>query len=104
VEGRIAIVVDDLIAGGTTVARAAHACRDRGATRVIAVASHGVFAPTAPDMLASPDVDQVLITDSLPGQPLPAGPFAAKLQRLSVAPLIAEAIARLNAGGSGRLD
>jgi ribose-phosphate pyrophosphokinase len=104
VEGRIAIVVDDLIAGGTTVARAARACRDRGAARVIAVASHGVFAPTAPDLLAGPDVDQILITDSLPAPPMPAGPFAAKLRRLSVAPLIAEAIARLNAGGSGRLD
>ena len=102
-EGRVAIVVDDLIA----VARAsgaARACRDRGAARVIAVASHGVFAPTAPDMLATPDVDQVLVADSLPAQPMPAGPFAAKLQRLPVAPLIAEAIARLHAGGSGRLD
>jgi ribose-phosphate pyrophosphokinase len=100
VDGRIAIVVDDLIAGGTTVARAARACRDRGAARVIAVASHGVFAPTAPDVLGGPDVDRVLVTDSIPAQSMPAGPFAAKLRRLGVAPLIAEAIARLHTGGS----
>lgn len=97
VDGRAAIIVDDLIAGGSTVARAARACRQRGAMRVIAVASHGVFAPTAPDMLAGADVDRVIVTDSLPPRSLPAGGFAAKLQRLTVAPLVAEAIRRLHA-------
>jgi ribose-phosphate pyrophosphokinase len=97
VEGRVAVIVDDLISGGTTVARAARTCRERGATRVIAVAAHGVFASTAPDTLAGPDVDQVVVTDSIPARPLPQGPFAAKLVRLSVAPLIAEAIRRLHA-------
>lgn len=97
VDGRVAIVVDDLIAGGSTVARAARACRERGAMRVIAVASHGVFAPTAPDMLGGADVDRVIVTDSLPPRPLPAGGFAAKLQRLTVTPLVAEAIRRLHA-------
>jgi len=100
VDGRIAIVVDDLIAGGTTVARAARACRERGARRVIALASHGVFASTAPEALAGADVDRVVVTDSIPAQPLPEGAFAAKLERLSVATLFAEAIRRLNTGGS----
>ena len=44
VDGKVAIIVDDLISAGNTIARAAHACRERGATRVIACASHGVFA------------------------------------------------------------
>jgi len=97
VDGRVAIVVDDLIAGGFTVARAARACRERGAKRVIAMAAHGVFAPTAPDVLGGADVDQVIVTDSLPVRPLSAGDFEAKLQRLTVAPLFAEAIRRLHA-------
>jgi len=97
VDGRVAVIVDDLIAGGTTVARAARACRERGAQRVVAVASHGVFASTAPDMLGGPDVDQVVVTDSIPERPLPEGPLAGKLVRLSVAPLVAEAIRRLHA-------
>jgi len=97
VDGRVAVVVDDLIAGGTTVARAARACRERGALRVIAVASHGVFAPGAAETLAGPDVDRVLVTDSLPARPLPQGELAAKLVRLPIAPLVAEAIRRLHA-------
>ena len=52
VAGRIAIIVDDLISAGTTVARAARACRAQGAARVLAVASHGVFAPAANAVLA----------------------------------------------------
>jgi len=47
VEGKTAIIVDDLISAGNTIARAAKACRARGATRVLAVASHGVFATAA---------------------------------------------------------
>jgi ribose-phosphate pyrophosphokinase len=97
VEGRVAIIVDDLIAGGTTVARAARACRERGAQRVVAVASHGVFAPGAADALGGPDVDRVVVTDSIPAAPLPQCAFAAKLVRVSVAPLVAEAIRRLHA-------
>ena len=47
VAGRIVIMIDDLIASGTTLARAAQACRDAGATAVYAAASHGAFAPNA---------------------------------------------------------
>ena len=97
VDGRVAVVVDDLIAGGTTVARAARACRERGARQVIAVASHGVFAATVADALAGADVDRVIVTDSIPAPPLPEGDFAAKLVRLPIAPLLAEAIRRLHA-------
>ena len=53
VAGRDAIIVDDLISGGTTVARAAAACREHGATRVYAAASHGVFAARANAVLAA---------------------------------------------------
>jgi ribose-phosphate pyrophosphokinase len=97
VDGRVALIVDDLIAGGTTVARAARACRERGARRVVAVATHGVFAASAPDALGGPDVDRVVVADTIPAVPLPQGPFAAKLVRLSVVPLVAEAIRRLHA-------
>jgi len=97
VDGRVAVVVDDLIAGGTTVARAARACRERGARRVVAVATHGVFAASAPEVLGGPDVDRVVVTDTIAAAPLPQGAFAAKLVRLSVAPLVAEAIRRLHA-------
>jgi ribose-phosphate pyrophosphokinase len=56
-----------------------------------------VFASSAPDVLGGPDVDRVVVTDTIPAAPLPQGAFAAKLVRLSVAPLVAEAIRRLHA-------
>ena len=52
VGGKVAIIIDDLISAGTTIARAAQACRDHGATRVLAAASHGLFAGAANAVLA----------------------------------------------------
>jgi ribose-phosphate pyrophosphokinase len=100
VAGRVAIVIDDLIAGGTTLSRAAEACRRGGALRVHAAASHGVFAPGANATLATSDLEEIVVTDTIP--PLRVGNPAlqAKLVQVSVAPLFAEAIARLHGGGS----
>ncbi len=53
VDGKVAIIVDDLISAGSTIARAAQACRDHGATRVLAAASHGLFAGAANSVLAA---------------------------------------------------
>jgi ribose-phosphate pyrophosphokinase len=100
VDGRVAVIVDDLISGGTTVARAARACRDRGARQVVAVATHGVFAATAAAVLGGADVERVVVTDTIPAARVPAGALADKLVRLSVAPLVAEAIRRLHEDGS----
>jgi ribose-phosphate pyrophosphokinase len=66
VDGRTAVIVDDLISAGTTLARAAAACRHAGAARVIAAATHGVFAAEANTVLGgSSEVDAIAITDSI---------------------------------------
>jgi ribose-phosphate pyrophosphokinase len=100
VAGRIAIIIDDLISAGTTVARAARACREHGASRVYAAASHGVLAEEANAVLASADVDEIVVTDTIPPRHLVDGALKAKLEQLTVAPLFAEAIRRLHDGGS----
>jgi len=66
VEGRTVIIIDDLISTGTTIARAAKACRQNGAKRIYVAASHGVFAAKANEVLADPVFEKVIITDSLP--------------------------------------
>jgi ribose-phosphate pyrophosphokinase len=96
-KGRTAIIVDDMISGGTTLARGANACRQAGALTVIAVAAHGAFVPDASHVLAGASLDRIIILDHIPPTPLD-DVVARKLQVLESAPLFAEAIRRLHDG------
>ena len=100
VAGKVALVVDDLIASGTTMARAASACLAAGAVKVLAVATHGVFATPATDTLAHCAFEAIYVTDSVPLTAACGPQLMAKLVRVSVAPLVGEAIARLHDGSS----
>lgn len=100
VDGRCAIVYDDLIASGTTIARTTAACRGLGARRVFGAATHGLFTGDAARVLADPGLDGLVVTDTVPPFRLPPGPVRDKLQVLPGAPLFAEAIRRLHANGS----
>ena len=100
VDGRVAIIVDDLISGGTTIARAAEACRKRHAQRVFAAASHGVFAATANATLAASSVEEIIVTNTIPPLRVTDAGLRSRLVQVSVAPLFAEAISRLHTGGS----
>ncbi|MEM9482621.1 MAG: ribose-phosphate pyrophosphokinase [Cyanobacteria bacterium P01_F01_bin.116] len=99
-QGRIAIIIDDLISSGTTLARAAKACRGKGAVKVYAAASHGVFAKESNHILATPDLDKVIITNTVAPFRLTAGEVKEKLTVLDTTPLFAETIRRLHSGGS----
>jgi ribose-phosphate pyrophosphokinase len=100
VGGRTAIIIDDLISSGTTLARAAAACKALGAKRVYAAASHGLFIGAAADVLADPALEKVLVTDSVPPFRLPPALLQSRVEVLESAPLFAEAIRRLHSGGS----
>jgi len=100
VGGRTALILDDLISTGTTLARAAAACKTLGASRVIAAASHGVFVGAAGTVLADPALEKVLVTDTIPPFRLPPALLGSRVEVLESAPLFAEAIRRLHSGGS----
>ncbi len=100
VKGRVAVVIDDLIATGTTLVRAATACRELGAERVHAVATHGLFVGNARDALADPALETVTVTNSVPPFRLEGWARRDKLVVLDVSGLIASAISRLHANGS----
>ena len=100
VEGRVAIVLDDLIGAGTTIQRTAAACRARGATAVHAAASHGLFVGAAAQLLADDALAGIVVTDSVPPFRLPTGAVRDKLVVLPTAPLFARAIACMHGGGS----
>lgn len=100
VRGRAVVIVDDMVAGGATLARAARACRDAGAASVIAAATHGVFSGMAEDVLAAAPIDRLLVTDSIPPGPLRDPGLLARVEYVPAAPLFAEALARMHSGGS----
>jgi ribose-phosphate pyrophosphokinase len=102
VAGRVAIVIDDLIAGGGTVARAATACRAHGAARVFVAATHGVFSTGAAETLLTAPIDGVAVTDAVPLQERDATAEALQdlLTIIPSASLFAEAIRRRHENGS----
>ncbi|MCC5812038.1 MAG: ribose-phosphate pyrophosphokinase [Ectothiorhodospiraceae bacterium] len=93
VDGCVAVIVDDLIAGGTTMRRAVRTVMQHGATGAIAVATHGVFADEAPALLDEPGLETVLVTNSVASPLLASG--HARLQVLPVEPMLAAAISSL---------
>lgn len=95
VEGCVAIIVDDLIASGETIARAATACRERGAVKTIAAAAHGLFSDGAPALFGESGPDVVLVCD---GVNVPEVADPARLRIVPASPLFAAAISRLHSG------
>ena len=100
IEGRIAIIVDDLISTGGTIGRAIAACRSRGARAVYAAATHGIFVGEAARMVADSGLERLVITDTIPPFRLDAALVRGKVTVLDTAPLFAEAIRRIHTGGS----
>lgn len=96
VAGATAIIVDDLISSGGTLLRAASAARRAGAAGVIAMATHGLFMPGAAALLSDPAIDRLIVTDAVPPFRLSGEPSRERLELVPVAPLLADAIARLH--------
>jgi ribose-phosphate pyrophosphokinase len=94
VKGKVAVIVDDMIDTAGTLTEAANAVLDQGATRVFAIAAHGVLSGPAIERLNNSRIEKVIITDTIP---LSAeAQRCEKIVQLSVAGLIAEAIHRIH--------
>ncbi|MDP4634118.1 MAG: ribose-phosphate diphosphokinase [Pontimonas sp.] len=97
VEGRVCLLVDDLIDTGRTIAKAAEALKANGATGVVVAATHAVFSDPAVEVLQSDFIDQVVVTDTLP---VSADKRWDRLTVLPIAPLLARAIREVFEDGS----
>jgi len=100
VEGRHAVLVDDLIAAGTTLMRAVQACRKAGATQVDAFATHGVLLPEAKQLLGPGGPDRLVVTDSILPTRLADESGTGRLVVLQASALFGEAIRRIGCGES----
>jgi ribose-phosphate pyrophosphokinase len=90
VEGRLCILADDMIDTGGTIVSAADLLMARGATEVWAMATHGVLSGPAIERLEKSVISRVVLTNTLP---LPKEKQIAKIEVLSVAKILADALA-----------
>ena len=97
VEGRLCVVVDDMIDTGGTIAKAADTLMQCGAQGVIVAATHGIFSDPATQRLAASPITEVIVTDSLP---IPDDRRFERLTVLPISPLIATAIREVFTDGS----
>lgn len=94
VNGRACVIVDDIVDTAGTLCGAAVALLDAGAKSVSAYIAHGVLSGGAVDRITESKLDSLVITDSI--QPPDAIRNCKKIQILTVAPLIGEAIRRIS--------
>ena len=92
VEGKKAILIDDMLNTGRTFSEAAKIVKKNGATEIYAVASHGLFAGNATQLLDAAPIQEILVTDSVDSkEQLPKN-----IKFLSASELIADAIIRIH--------
>ncbi len=89
VEGKVAIMSDDMIVTGGTLLAGAQALREAGATSIYACATHGLFPDGALDKLVASEIEQIVVTDTVPVELLSR---PRKLQVLTVSTILAESI------------
>jgi ribose-phosphate pyrophosphokinase len=97
VEGKCAVIVDDMISTGGTLVEAARELRKRGAERVVAYAVHPILAWDATELIHNSPLERVVVTDTIH---VPLDQLNDKIRVLPVGDLVAEAIRRIHEGAS----
>jgi ribose-phosphate pyrophosphokinase len=97
VDGKRAIIIDDMVDTAGTLAQAARAVVASGARDVWAYATHAVLSGPALERISGSPLKELVVTDTIAPRPEAA---AARIRALSVAPLVAEAIKRVHTGES----
>ncbi|MFH1771894.1 MAG: ribose-phosphate pyrophosphokinase [Candidatus Omnitrophota bacterium] len=93
VKGKNVIIVDDIIATGSSLIEAARALKKSGARKICAAITHGILTNNAVDRISNSDIDFLIISDSIP---LSSKRHSKKIKVVSVDKLFAEAIKRIH--------
>ncbi len=92
-DGKVAVIFDDMISTAGSVVGAANVARRAGAREIYGCATHGVLCGPAIERLRDSPLNQLILTDSIP---LPPNKQLPNIKVLSVAPLLADAIKRIH--------
>ncbi len=94
VAGRDCVIVDDMVDTAGTLCKAATALKQHGARRVVAYCTHPVLSGAAIQNIINSEMDELVVTDTIP---LSAEAIASgKIRQLSLSPLLAETVRRIN--------
>lgn len=94
IQGRTCLIIDDMIDTANTLCKAASALKERGAERVLAYATHAVFSGEAVNRIASSDIDQVVVTDTIALSD--AAVQCDRIRQVSISGLLAETVRRIS--------
>lgn len=95
--GEKAVIVDDMVDTGGTLAEAVHMLRDRRVEEIIVCATHPIFSGAAAERVAALNIKKIIVTDTLP---IP--PPAASLKNLTIIPVAETLVAQLRREWGGR--
>ena len=93
IDGRVALMFDDMISTAGSICGAAEMVKQAGAREIYVAATHGVLSGEAPERLAAAPINEVVLTDTIPLDPTQQ---IDKIRSLSVAPILGEAIKRIH--------
>ncbi len=93
VKGKVAIIVDDIIDTGNSVRSAAMALKEKGATEIYVLITHGIFSGRAKEILDDSPINEIVITDTIEGN---EDRLPSKARKISIADLMGEAIRRIH--------
>ena len=93
IEGKVALMFDDMISTAGSICGAADLVKRKGAAQIHVAATHGVLAGPAIERLRDAPLDSIVVTDSIP---VPPEKMLPNMHVLSVAPMLGEAIKRIH--------
>ncbi len=98
VQGKVAVILDDMIDTAGTLTQAANALVDKGASRVFAYATHAVLSGPAVERVTRSPIEEVVVTDTI--ALTPAAEACPKIKTVTVSKLLAEAVRRIHQADS----
>jgi len=94
VKGKTCVLIDDLVDTAGTLCHSAKALKEHGANKVVAYATHPVFSGNAITNIESSDLDEIIVTDTIPLSD--EAKACSKIRQLSVSKILSESVERIN--------
>jgi ribose-phosphate pyrophosphokinase len=94
VSGRIAIIVEDMIDDVNSFAQAAEVLKERGAYKIYVIATHGVLSSDAPRIIDNSNIDEVVVTNTVPHEVQKMQ--CHKIKTVDISSLLSESMRRIH--------